>query len=48
MKPMYVFDKLNRDKKEVAAINYVEGWALLWTNSAGTGKSNNKKMVRSN
>lgn len=35
MKPICVYDKLNGDKKEVAVINYVEGWALLWTNSTG-------------
>lgn len=33
MKPMYVWDKLNGDKKEVALINYVEEYVLLWTNT---------------
>ncbi len=33
MKPMYVYDKLNGDTKEVALINYIEQYVLLWTNS---------------
>lgn len=39
MKPLYVFDKLNHDRKEVASINYVEEMALLWTNSTGTARA---------
>ena len=35
MKPMYVYDKLNGDEKEVAMINFVEEYILLWTNTTG-------------
>lgn len=35
MKPVYVYDKLNGDKKEVAMINFIEEFVLLWTNSDG-------------
>ncbi len=43
MKPMYVFDKLNGDKKEVAVINYVEQHALLWTNSSGNVRATTER-----
>jgi len=35
MKPIYVYDKLNGDNKEVALINFVEEYVYLWTNTKG-------------
>lgn len=35
MKPIYVYDKLNGDKKEVALISFIEEYVLLWTNTKG-------------
>lgn len=44
MRPLYVYDKLNGDKKEVAMINYVEGYALLWTNTKGTARATTERF----
>lgn len=43
MKPMYVYDKLNGDKKEVALINYIEEYVLLWTNSQGSVRATTER-----
>lgn len=33
MNPIFVYDKVNMDIKEVALINFVEEYVLLWTNT---------------
>jgi len=44
MKPIHVYDKLNGDTKEVALINYIEQYALLWTNSKGSVRATTERQ----